>query len=797
MTQSNAFVLKSIEVKNWKTFTEATLNVENHGLTGIVGQNGSGKSSFVDAILWCLYGYRPKDVNQASLRRRSSDPTKDDTFVRVTFTHAGQTVEVFRTMKTKRHNVGAGVFLDGKEITIATGGTAETWVTQRLGMDAEGFKTAVVVPQKELDALVDARPAPRRAHIEKLAGIEDLNLAVKQAREQENTLSKQVKVLAGSVEDVEQAEKVVNELLGEAADNDRQLDISVSEVNEVQQKIDTVNEQSFSARSKLKDAIAIDHDITSLKHNVDLSKSQVSELVTQISAIQKDVEGIDISQRGVLESQYREVNAKFRQISNDLAVHQTGLTNAQRNVDRINSNIDNKKSSIEFETEQINGAKEYLNSRPTLDELEVQAQDCRTIISDTKSLVSARTNLVTDLNESIRLISSHGHDGAACPTCHTELKEPQKLVEQFKENIENAQKEIAKAAITGREAESELRKVINVLNEVTSMRHTLEARTEARAKMEESLEAEKALLTEAEEALKEFSTFDVEKARADVAELEKRKREIISEGEKIGTAEKALARKEELVQRKNTLETSMAPNLKKIESLKDKLDEFGDLGFLEMEVNNFDNTIASLRNDYSRLYTQMKDLETLKASLTARVNAAKSNLEREENLASAKKTALAKLEEKSAVSDLLDEYRKERIGRIAPELSATATDLISQMTNGRFIEVIVKEDFATGVVKSDGLEYAVAELSGGEKSVVALALRIAIGSLITGENAGLLWLDEVLPAQDKERRDAILNVLRSLPIQQIVMINHTHEAEDVVDRVVKINYDGEGSTIKE
>lgn len=797
MTQSNAFVLKSIEVKNWKTFTEATLNVENHGLTGIVGQNGSGKSSFVDAILWCLYGHRPKDVNQASLRRRKSDPSKDDTFVRVTFTHAGQTVEVFRAMKGKRHNVTAGIFLDGKEITIATGGTAETWITKRLGMDAEGFRTAVVVPQKELDVLVDARPAPRREHIEKLAGIEELNLAVKQAREQENTLSKQVKVLAGSAEDVEQAETVLEELVDETEGNERNLERAVAEVADAQKKMDVVNEQSSSARDTLKEAISIDNEITSLKHNVDLSKSQVAELGTQISAIEKDVEGIDISQRAELESQYKTVNGEFNQINNDLAVHQSGLRNAQENVARIESNINNKKSNIDFESKQISEITKFLESHATIEELETEANECRTLVSDARGLVSSRTNLVADLKESIRLISSHEHEGATCPTCHTELKEPQKLVEQFKENIENAQREIAKANISEREAMDRLEKVIHMLNEVTSMRHTLSSRTEARQKMEEALEAEKALLTDAEQTLKGFSAFDVEKARADVAGLDKRKREIISEGEKIGAAEKALARKEELIQRRDTLKSSMIPNLEKIDSLKDQLDKYGDLAFLEMEVNNFDSAIASLRSDYSRLYTQMKDLETLKASLTERVNAAKANLAREENLASAKKTALAKLEEKSAVSDLLDEYRKERIARIAPELSATATDLISQMTNGRFIEVVVKDDFATGVIKSDGMEYAVAELSGGEKSVVALALRIAIGSLITGENAGLLWLDEVLPAQDKERRDAILNVLRSLPIQQIVMINHTHEAEDVVDRVVKISYDGEGSTIEE
>lgn len=796
MTQSNAFVLKSIEVKNWKTFTEATLNVENKGLTGIVGQNGSGKSSFVDAILWCLYGARPRDVTNAALRRRKSDPVHDDTSVRVTFTHAGQTVEVFRDMKTKRHSVSATVFLDGKEVTIATGGTAVDWVTKRLGMDADGFRTAVVVPQKELDTLVDARPAPRREHIEKLAGIEALNLAVKQAREQENTLAKQVKVLPGSAEDIERAEAVLEEFVDEVHDNDQKLENATREVKEVEQEIEAVNQQSSSARTRLKEAGALYESITALKHNVDLSKSQVRELTSQISSIEGDVEGIDVSQRKELESQYKEVNTEFNQINNDLAVHQSELSNAQRNVSRIEQNIAEYKHHVASETEHVRQVQEYLANNPSVEELTNQAKGYADEISETKGVVSSKTALISDLKESIRLIS-HEHEGATCPTCHTELKEPQKLVEQFKVNIEAAQAEIESAKSRNRIANANFDKLTSLRNEVASMQNTLEGRKEGLVKRQAALEAEEALLTDAQKVLEGFSDFDVAKAREDVARLDRRKREIISEGEKIAGAEKALARKAELEQRKTELENQMVPNLEKIESLRDRLDDYGDLAFLEMEVNNFDETINTLRGDYSRLYTAMKDLETSKAALAERVNSAKANLEREENLFASKKTALAKLEEKSAVSDLLDEYRKERIARIAPELSATATDLISQMTNGRFIEVIVYDDFATGVIKSDGMEYAVAELSGGEKSIVALALRIAIGSLITGENAGLLWLDEVLPAQDKERRDAILNVLRSLPIQQIVMINHTHEAEDVVDRVVKISYDGEGSTIEE
>jgi energy-coupling factor transporter ATP-binding protein EcfA2 len=56
-----------------------------------------------------------------------------------------------------------------------------------------------------------------------------------------------------------------------------------------------------------------------------------------------------------------------------------------------------------------------------------------------------------------------------------------------------------------------------------------------------------------------------------------------------------------------------------------------------------------------------------------------------------------------------------------------------------------------------------------------------VAFLITGGNPELLWLDEPLTAQDKDRRSAILSMIRKLPINQILMINHAQEAQDIVD----------------
>ena len=145
---------------------------------------------------------------------------------------------------------------------------------------------------------------------------------------------------------------------------------------------------------------------------------------------------------------------------------------------------------------------------------------------------------------------------------------------------------------------------------------------------------------------------------------------------------------------------------------------------------------------------------------------------------------------------MLDEFRKNKIATIAPELSETATSLISTMTSGHYTEVILDEDFTPSVVDLEGIIRPVAWLSGGEESVVALALRMAIGDLMTGGEGGLLWLDEVLTAQDANRRSSLLEALRNISNKQIIMINHTQDAMDIVDKTVTVvREDNEGSVI--
>ena len=162
----------------------------------------------------------------------------------------------------------------------------------------------------------------------------------------------------------------------------------------------------------------------------------------------------------------------------------------------------------------------------------------------------------------------------------------------------------------------------------------------------------------------------------------------------------------------------------------------------------------------------------------------------------ARAEAYVLLEQKTAVREALDFFRKDRIASLAPELSEIATDHITKMTDGKFVAIELDEEFTPVITDQHGQMRPASWLSGGEESAVALALRLAIGEVIAGQQGGLLWMDEPQTAMDASRRPAMMAVIRDLPGRQPIIISHVSEAADMVDLVLEVVPNEEtGSTV--
>ncbi len=59
--------LNKLVMRNFKKFRRAEVEFQD-GLTGIVGSNGTGKSTIVEAIAWALYGNRASSIKRDFIR---------------------------------------------------------------------------------------------------------------------------------------------------------------------------------------------------------------------------------------------------------------------------------------------------------------------------------------------------------------------------------------------------------------------------------------------------------------------------------------------------------------------------------------------------------------------------------------------------------------------------------------------------------------------------------------------------------------------------------------------------------
>lgn len=169
--------------------------------------------------------------------------------------------------------------------------------------------------------------------------------------------------------------------------------------------------------------------------------------------------------------------------------------------------------------------------------------------------------------------------------------------------------------------------------------------------------------------------------------------------------------------------------------------------------------------------------------------------EKHDQLEAAKQYSKKIKDQESAVSDqdqtavLLQSMKESLIGRIIPFLNERTSQLVERMTDGKFTEVQLTNDYDIQYRNSLGDLKGFNTLSGGEQVVFALALRLAISDL-RADSIGCLFLDEVLSSLSSEdgRDEQVWMAIENLrsKYNQILMITHVAAFKDRAENVIRI-----------
>jgi len=111
--------------------------------------------------------------------------------------------------------------------------------------------------------------------------------------------------------------------------------------------------------------------------------------------------------------------------------------------------------------------------------------------------------------------------------------------------------------------------------------------------------------------------------------------------------------------------------------------------------------------------------------------------------------------------------------------------LVEDSTKG----VRIDEDFTPSVTQ-DSYEQEVANLSGGERTALALAYRLALNKTVqrrAGIDSGLLILDEPTDGFSKDQIGKIGDLLKELDLEQAIIVSHERELEGAVDHIFRVS----------
>jgi exonuclease SbcC len=405
--------LNKLVMKNFKKFRRVEIEF-SEGLTGIVGSNGSGKSTIVDAIAWALYGNRASGIKRdfiRNVRSRESDAVEAS----LTISLGKQELVIYRAMKGKGLMPEAYLVLDGQR--IATGSReVDARLEAILKISYQDFMKTFYARQKDLDNLLKEGAMGKREYLIKLLGLEDIKeCAIGLIKTDRSSLDERKNRLAGALAEMGDISAEIDRTFSaiQAAgmdldDAERRKDGLAAAEDQRRQELDSMAEkmrlhgilseraQSLEAQEKeMAVAAKIEEDRINL---IESSKKRLSDIAPLLKRLSTVKERLD-----VLEPQRVEYERSARSVASLTAALQAGkksLAESKRMLEELEKNDSERENLRPLEEEHLSLQERIValeESRDRYRELEAKIKEQTVLVQSMKTLQSRAEKLRDDL----------------------------------------------------------------------------------------------------------------------------------------------------------------------------------------------------------------------------------------------------------------------------------------------------------------------------------------------------------------------------------------------------------------
>ncbi len=214
--------LKRVHLKNYRRYQDEDIEFPS-GLVGIVGRNGSGKSSLIEAVGWCLYGNDASRTKKDQIKTTGISDTEDCS-VTLEMMFGSDTVKIIRELRGRNASGHASVFINGSNIAEVQGMTeVSEFIAKRTGMDHVTFFASIFAKQKELNSLSNLQPGERKKTIMRLLRINKIDDAISIIRSDIKENKNKILFLENSLKDIDSLEKESDKISDDKKDVSKQV----------------------------------------------------------------------------------------------------------------------------------------------------------------------------------------------------------------------------------------------------------------------------------------------------------------------------------------------------------------------------------------------------------------------------------------------------------------------------------------------------------------------------------------------------------------------------------------------
>ncbi|MCK9581336.1 MAG: SMC family ATPase [Methanoregula sp.] len=808
-------ILDRLELQNFKRFRHEEIKFHD-GITGILGNNGTGKSSLVQAIFFALYGVQATGISADYIVSSFASP-KEKCEVRLDFRIGGDEYTVVRTFKKgKTVSHDASFHKNGK--LMATGvSPVETEVKRTLGMGPVDFKNTIYAGQKDLLTLLENTPGKRKEWFQKALGIDYLKngsdvvlkeqidakagelqrkegelaaMAGRQSEEELANLAASITTFHAAIAEHGKVKELRKKERAELDEKQKVLTerkLAYSRLLQQQQNIVKERDADTLAAKKLEAQIAILAEEDAEYHRIEKTAGSYEKVKGRLDAMRET------------KNEHLRINAELGFATREIADLTARAEKQRAMITALDADVQ-KKAGLITQIRTGLGAGEIAEDR-----LESAVSFRLAEINKLTGTLATRLERYTEEREKIaadqKTIRDAGADGT-CPLCRQKLGEHFGSIEaEFSTKLQ----ELEGKAVADLERQEKLVKEkagIEALRPALDMVRTLAEKLRQKPVYEEELtgltvkqqkkaDDQKALT----ESLAKLAYNDeaFKACEKESAEVQKVQHRFIELGRKIGHG---LMAKEQLA----GLTAKIAGRNAELTRL---ADEIKAVTFNPAEAEKIEAAITAtdtaLRDEEIVIAGATKDLRFTEEKIAEYKRAT-------DQIAGLQKQAgelIDEIELLKLTRTLIAEYVIYLMQVVRSRLEGEVSRIISEITGGRYEQVLLDEDFNLLVRDIDN-DFPIDRFSGGEQDDIAVALRIALSRYLAElhqvHESTFLIFDEIFGSQDEERRSNLLTALRTQESRfpQILLISHIAEMQGEFESTLQIEMGADNaSRVKE